>query len=74
MKQQNPSEVNDTEQLPDAKKAKSAAIINAVLIGFMIGIVIYSIFKNTLGLLTLIPVFIAFKLINNSKKKKAPEK
>lgn len=74
MKQQNPSEGNDTEQLPDAKKAKSAAIINAVLIGFMIGIVIYSIFKNTLGLLTLIPVFIAFKLINNSKKKKATEK
>ncbi len=74
MKQQNQSEVKDNEQLPDAKKAKSAAIINAVLIGFMIGIVIYSIFKNTLGLLTLIPVFIAFKLINNSKKKKATEK
>ncbi|WP_297100187.1 hypothetical protein [uncultured Draconibacterium sp.] len=74
MKQQNQSEIKDTEQFPDAKKAKSAAIINAVFIGFMIGIVIYSIFKNTLGLLTLIPLFIAFKLINNSKKKKATEK
>ena len=72
MKQQNPTDENNPELLPDAKKAKSAAMINAVLIGFMIGIVIYSIVKNTLGLLTLIPVFIAFKLINNSKKKKAP--
>ena len=62
------------EQLQEAKKAKSAAIINAVLIGFMIGIVMYGIFKNKVGLFTLIPVFITFKLINNSKKKKASEK
>ncbi len=62
------------EQLQEAKKAKSASIMNAVLIGFMIGIVIFSIIKNTLGLLTLIPVFITFRLINNSKKKKAPGK
>ncbi len=43
MNQQAQPEVNDTEQFTDAKIANSAAIINAVLIGFMIGIVVYSI-------------------------------
>lgn len=74
MKPKDQPEVNETEQLQEAKNAKSASIINAVLIGFMIGIVIYSIFKNTLGLLTLIPVFIAYKLLNNSTKNSAPKK
>ncbi len=46
---------------------KSTAITNAVLIGFLIGIIAYSILKNSLGFLTLIPLFLAYRLINNSK-------
>ena len=46
---------------------KLTSITNAVLIGFLIGIVIYSIAKNSLGFFTLIPLFFAYKLINNSK-------
>lgn len=61
------SELTDQQLLQEAKKRKSAAIINAVLIGFLIGIVLYSILKNTLGFFTLIPLFFAYKLINNSK-------
>ena len=46
---------------------KSASTINAVLVGFLIGIVFYSLMKSTLGLVTLIPLFFAYKLINRSK-------
>ncbi|NII81008.1 FUSC family protein [Pedobacter sp. SG908] len=61
------TELTDEELLQEAKKRKSAAIINAILIGFLIGIVFFSVMKNSLGFLTLIPLFFAYKLINNSK-------
>jgi hypothetical protein len=61
------TELTDQELLQEARKRRTASIINAVLIGFLIGIIFYSIAKNSLGLLTLIPLFLAYKLINNSK-------
>lgn len=66
MDQRNLSKLTDHELLQEAKKLKSTAIINAVLIGFLIGIVLYSVVKNNFGFLMLIPLFIAYKLINNS--------
>lgn len=50
---------------------KSAAIINATLIGCMIGIIVWSVVKNTLGLFTLIPLFIVYKLLTSDKKSEA---
>lgn len=70
MKQEEQSEVRAQEQLDQAKKTKSAAITNALLIGAMIGIIIYSVAKNSVGFFTLIPLFFIFKLTNNSKKEK----
>ena len=67
MKQKELSELTDQELLDEAKKMKSTSITNAVLIGFLIGIIVYSIVKNSLGFLILIPLFFAYKLINNSK-------
>lgn len=67
MKQKKLTELTDQELLQEAKKMKSTAIINTVLIGFLIGIVFYSVMKNSVGFLTLIPLFFAYKLINNSK-------
>ncbi len=61
------SELTDQELLDEAKKMKSNSIINALFIGFLIGIVIYSIAANSLGFFTLIPLFFAYKLITNSK-------
>lgn len=63
------SELTDQELLQEAKKIKSASIINALLIGFLIGILVFSVVKNTWGFLTIIPLFFAYKLINNSKYK-----
>jgi len=62
MNQRNLSELTD-----QAKRMKSTSIANAVLIGFLIGIVCYSIIKNSLGFFTLIPLFFAYKLINQLK-------
>ncbi|MFD2601548.1 MULTISPECIES: FUSC family protein [Flavobacterium] len=65
----NLNELNDLELLQESKKLKTAAVINAVLVGFLFGIVFYSVMKNTWGFLTIIPLFLAYKLINNSKYK-----
>jgi riboflavin transporter FmnP len=73
MTQEELSELTDQELLDQEKKMKSTSITNAVFIGFMIGIVIYSIVKNSLGFFTLIPLFFAFKLFKNSKNNKALE-
>ena len=64
------SELTDAELLQEAKKMKSNSIMNAVLIGFLAGIIIYSVLKNTLGLVTLIPLFFAYKLVNKSNQNK----
>ncbi|MFF5383640.1 hypothetical protein [Pedobacter suwonensis] len=61
------SELTDHELLQEAKKKKSAAVMNALLIGFLAGIIFFSVAKNTLGFLTLIPLFFIYKLVNNSK-------
>ncbi|PWA07682.1 FUSC family protein [Flavobacterium laiguense] len=67
MEQKRLTELTDQELLQEAKKMKSTSITNGFLIGFLIGIVFYSIVKNSLGLFTLIPLFFVYKLINNSK-------
>ena len=67
MEKKNISELTDQELLQEAKKMKSTSIINALLIGVLIGIMIYSIMKNGLGFLLLILLFFIFKLVNKSK-------
>lgn len=67
MQQKELNELTDEELLQEVKKRKSASITNAVLIGFLIGIIFYSLVKNTYGFFTLIPLFLAYKLINSSK-------
>ena len=43
---------------------------NAFIIGFMFAAVVWSVVYNTFGLFTLIPLFIIYKIVNNSKKEK----
>jgi hypothetical protein len=69
MKSKPLTELTDEELLQEAKKMKSASILNAVLIGFLAGVIVFSIAKNTWGFLTLIPLVFAYKLINNSNYK-----
>jgi hypothetical protein len=64
------SELTDQELLDADKKMKPNPITDAVLIGFLIGIIIFSVAKSTWGFLTLIPLFFIYKLLNKGKKKK----
>lgn len=70
MNQKELSELTDQELLDEAKKMKSFSIMNGFLIGFLIGIIVYSIAKNSWGMLTLIPIYFAYKLINDPKNKR----
>lgn len=74
MNQKELSELTDQELLEEAKKMKSSSIIHAGLIGFMIGVIIYSVVKNSWGFLTLIPLFFVYKLLNKPKRNKALKK
>ena len=57
------SEFTDEELLQEAKKMKSNSIINAVLIGFFVGVIVYSVVKDTVGLVTLIPIFFVYRMV-----------
>ena len=59
------STLTDSELLAEAKRMKTRPITHATLIGFMVGVIVYSVAKNTLGLFSLIPLFIIYKLINS---------
>jgi len=50
-----------------AKPLISSPILNALAIGFLIGILGYSIWFNTWGLLSIIPLFFLYKLLQKKK-------
>jgi hypothetical protein len=59
--------LTDKELLDEAKKMKSFSLTNALLIGFLAGIVTYSVAQNTWGFLTLIPLYFIHKFVNDPK-------
>ena len=61
------AQLTDEELLHKAKKLKSDSFMSALVIGIMIGVVIYSVAANTVGLFTLIPLYFAYKLVKNDK-------
>ena len=74
MKQKELSALTDQELLDETKTQKLSPIANAAFIGFLLGIIFYSVVKNTWGLLTLIPLFLVYKLIKDSKRDKELER
>ena len=71
MNQKELSELSDQELLDESKKMKSAAIMNAVLIGVLIGIMLYSLFRNGFGVFILFPLYFVHRMFNNSKYDKS---
>jgi hypothetical protein len=63
--------LSDHELLKEAKKMKTSSIYTAFLIGIFMGIIFYSMAKNTWGMLTLIPVFFIYKLATHSSNIKS---
>lgn len=71
MNTDNFSDMPDHELLHEAKKIRSSAITNALFIGFLIGIILFSVFKNKWGIVTLIPLYLVYKLAKTPKNDKS---
>ncbi|MCA6074471.1 FUSC family protein [Fulvivirga sedimenti] len=74
MNQKELSQLTDTELLEVAKKNKPSPIIDAFFIGFLIGIIIYSVAASTWGLVTLIPLFVIYRLLKKPGQYEALQK
>jgi hypothetical protein len=74
MNQKEPSQLTDKELLEAAKNNKPSPIIDAFFIGFLVGIIIYSLVASTWGFLTLIPLFLIYGLLKKPKHNKALKK
>jgi len=68
------SQLTDKELLEAAKNNKPSPLIDAFFIGFLVGIIIYSVAANTWGLLTLIPLFLIYGLLKKPKQYEALKK
>jgi len=71
MNQKELSQLTDQELLEAAKNNKPSPLIDAFFIGFLAGIIIFSVFANSWGLVTLIPLFLIYVFIKKPKKYEA---
>ena len=68
------SKLTDEELLETAKNNKPSPIIDAFFIGFLAGILIYSVAANTWGLVSLIPLFLIYLFLKKPRKYEALKK
>lgn len=71
MNQKELSQLTDSDLLEVAKKNKPSPIIDAFFIGFLVGIIIFSVAANTWGFLTLIPLLLIYTLLKKPKQYEA---
>ena len=74
MDQKELSKLSDKELLEVAKASKPSPLIDAFFIGFLVGIIIFSVAANTIGFLTLIPLLIIYVFLKKPKKYEAIKK
>lgn len=58
----------EEEALKERQKIKNNKLINGFLIGFCIGIAVYSAVKNGFGFFTFFPLILAYVLFYNKEK------
>ncbi len=66
MESKNPEQ----EELFTVGESPFSPVVNALLIGFLIGIIAYSIVVNSIGIFTLIPLYFLYKLLKSKGKTK----
>ena len=74
MNQHELSQLSDQELLDETRKCKPSPLIDAFLIGFLVGIVIYSIDLNSWGLVTLVPLLLIYLFLKKPKRYQALQK
>lgn len=73
MKDKEPSTASEQQFEDKAKSQKSEAIVNAILIGFLAGIIIWSVAVNSVGLVTLIPLYLIYRLLKKPQEDAASD-
>lgn len=71
MNQNELSQLSNKELLEVVKNSKPSPIIDAFFIGFLVGIIIYSVAANSWGFLTLIPLYLIYIFLKKPKKYEA---
>jgi hypothetical protein len=74
MNQKELAELSDQELMDEAKINKPSPLVDAFFIGFLIGIIIYSVVANSWGFLTLIPLLLVYLLLKKPKRYEALKK
>lgn len=74
MNQKELSQKTDKELLEVAKNNKPSPVIDAFLIGFLIGILIYGAAANAWGFMFLLPLFLIYILLKKPKQYAALKK
>ena len=65
--------LTDQELLEEQRKLKSFSILNAFLIGVLVGIVLFSSYYHAYGIALLIPLFLIYKLSNDPRNRRVKE-
>lgn len=73
MNTQSLTELSDSALLKKIKTLKTNKIIDAVIVGFTLGIVVYSAVKNGFGFFTFFPLLITYVIVRNSANNKILE-
>jgi len=68
MTQKELSKLCDEELLDVLKNNKPSPIIDAFFIGFLVGIIIFSIAASSWGFVTLVPLFLIYLLLKKPKQ------
>lgn len=71
MNEEQLSQLSDKELLDVFKNNKPSPLLDAFFIGFLIGIIIYSVAANAWGFITLIPLFLIYLFLKKPKQYKA---
>lgn len=68
MNQNELSQLTDNELLEAVKNNKPSPIFDAFFIGFLVGIIIFSVAANTWGLVTLVPLVVIYTFLKKPKQ------
>lgn len=66
-----PSELTDTELVAEARRHRNSALFHAVWIGFLGGIVLFSVITRSWSLLTLIPLYLIYLMLKGSNNERS---
>lgn len=73
MKPKEIAEMSNEELIAEASVDKTSHLFDAFFVGFLIGIIIFSVAVSSWGLTTLIPLFLIRAVVKQSGRKKAVE-